>query len=108
MTTSLTVARYSAPAPRRPGRPRRLRVTRRGAALLVRWRAAPGARAYAVTVRARNAPAILRVTRRRSVRIRGLARHARGTVLVGGLRAGTRTGPQARRRIPRRAAAKSG
>jgi hypothetical protein len=108
MTTSLTVARYSAPAPRRPGRPRRLRVTRRGAALLVRWRAAPGARAYAVTVRARNAPAILRVTRRRSVRIRGLARHARGTVLVGGLRTGTRTGPQARRPIPRRAAAKSG
>jgi hypothetical protein len=60
------------------------------------------ARGFAVTVRPRGAPAILRVTRGHRVRIRGIARRTRGTVLVGGLDTGSRTGPEARRPIPRR------
>jgi hypothetical protein len=98
-TQSVTVARYGAPGPRRPGRPRGLRVTRRGETLLVSWKGA--ARGFAVTVKPRGAPAILRVTRGHRVRIPGIARRTRGTVLVGGLGTGTRTGPQARRPLPR-------
>jgi hypothetical protein len=100
VTQRVTVARYSAPSPPRPGRPRALRAVRRGGALVVRWRGAAGARGYAVTVRPRGAPAILRVTRGRRVRI-PLRRGARGSVLVAALGTGSRTGPLARRPIPR-------
>ena len=93
VTQSLAVARYAAPGPRRPARPRGLVVSRRGETLTVRWKSS--ARSFAVTVKPRRAPAILRVTRGHRVRIRGVARR-RGTVLVGALWEGSRTGPQAR------------
>jgi hypothetical protein len=93
VTQSLTVGRYSAPGPRRPARPRGLVVSRRGETLTVRWKGS--ARSFAVTVQPSGAPAILRVTRGHRVRIRGVTRR-RGTVLVGGLSTGSRTGPQAR------------
>lgn len=93
VTQSLTVGRYAAPGPRRPARPRGLVVSRRGETLTVRWKGS--APSFAVTVHPRGAPAILRVTRSHRVRIRGVTRR-RGTVLVGGLSVGSRTGPQAR------------
>ena len=98
-TESLTVGSYAAPGPARPARPRGLRVTRRRDTLTVTWKGA--GRGFAVTVRPRVGPAIMKVTRGHRVRIRGLSRRARGTVLVGALGNGTRTGPQARRAIPR-------
>jgi hypothetical protein len=99
---SLRVARYEAPSPARPGRPRAVRVTRRGGTVVVRWRGVPGVRTYAVTLQLRNAPAVLRVTRRHVVRFGGVARGARGVVLVGGLGIGSATGKQARAVVPRR------
>jgi PKD repeat protein len=93
VTQSLTVGRYAAPGPRRPARPRGVVVQRRGETLTVRWTGS--ARSFAVTVRPRGAPAILRVTRAHRVSIRGVTRR-RGSVSVGGLSVGPRTGPLAR------------
>jgi PKD repeat protein len=98
-TQSATVARYAAPGPARPARPRGLRVKRRRDTLTVSWKGS--GRGFAVTVDPRVGPTILKVTRGHRVRIRGLSRRARGTVRVGALGPGTRTGPQARRAIPR-------
>lgn len=47
----LTVAHYTAPAARRPARPRRLRFLRRGASALVSWAPVAGARGYRIKVR---------------------------------------------------------
>jgi hypothetical protein len=47
----LPVGQYTAPGAFRPGRPHRLRITRRGTAALVAWNAVPGARDYRVRVR---------------------------------------------------------
>lgn len=48
---ALTVGRYTAPGAARPGRPRGVRIVRRGLTALVSWGAAAGARFYAVKVR---------------------------------------------------------
>ena len=101
-TKVVGVTRYLAPSPARPARPRGLRVRRRGGRLIVRWRRVAGAKSYAVTVVPRGAPPVMRFTRRRTVRIGGVARRARGSVLVGALDAANRTGAPAKARIPRK------
>ncbi len=101
-TKLLRVARYAAPADARPARPRGVRVRRRGARLVVSWRAVAGARTYAVTVTPRGAPPAMRITRRQTVRFGGIARRARGSVLVAALGSTNVAGRQARARIPRR------
>ena len=45
------VARFRAPGPARPGRPKRVTVRRRGETAIIRWTKLKGARAYTVTVR---------------------------------------------------------
>ena len=45
------VARFRAPGPSRPGRPKRVTVRRRGETAVIRWTKLKGARAYTVTVR---------------------------------------------------------
>jgi hypothetical protein len=101
-TKILRVASYAAPANARLSKPRRVRVRRRGNRLVVSWRRTAGAQSYAVTVVPRGAPPVMRVTRRRSVRVGGLPRRARGAVLVAALDAGSTVGRSARARIPRR------
>ena len=61
-----------------------------------------GAAWPAVTVRPRGAPAVMRITRRGSVRIGGIAPRARGSVVVAGLDVNNRPVTSARARIPRR------
>jgi hypothetical protein len=48
---TLAVGHYTAPAPFRPGKPRRVRIARHGGTALVRWTAVRGARDYRIKVR---------------------------------------------------------
>ena len=64
----VTVTRYSAPGPLRPARPVGLRVVRRGATLIARWRPLAGATRYGVTLRTAIGARRFVVTRARTVR----------------------------------------
>ena len=78
------VGTYAAPAPLRPSRPGKVRVTRAGHGLLVRWGRAQRAAGY--TVRARlsdgRTPFITVGPKGRKARIRAVPRTVRATVIV--------------------------
>jgi hypothetical protein len=56
--TEITVARFKAERPRPPGRPRGVRMRRRGSRLTVRWAPVAGAAGYVAYVRTRDGRAI--------------------------------------------------
>lgn len=65
--TATVVARYAAPAARRPAAVRGVRARRSAGAVTVRWRPVPGARGYVVEVRGRtSARRLLQTVGRRS------------------------------------------
>jgi hypothetical protein len=65
------VARYTAPSPRKPGKPGGVRVSRRANAVTITWKAVPGAESYQLNVIGSDGRRQLYVTgtRRRRVRI---------------------------------------
>jgi hypothetical protein len=63
------VARYRAPGAKRPGRPRVLRVTRRGAVLRVTWKAARPADRHEVRVRLGDGRRLFYRTRRNTLEV---------------------------------------
>ncbi len=79
------VARYTAPSAQRPGRPRALRVSRRGGGLRITWKATGTADVHQATVRLRDGRRLVVRTRRSSAFIRGVRREIAGTVSVRGL-----------------------
>jgi hypothetical protein len=95
-----TVARYTAPAPARPGRVRGLKLAHGARALTVRWRPVPGARTYAVRVEVADGRRQLRVlsARTRSLRVDGVGRRERVSVVVTARDAAGRAGAPARAR----------
>ena len=95
-----TVARYTAPAPLRPARPRALRMRARGPRLDVRWQRVRGVRTYRVQVANRRDGSLrlFRVRRTRLV-IAGLERGDRVTVRVAALAADGTPGRAAVRRL---------
>ena len=103
----LTVARYRAPSMRRPGRPRRVGLKRRGSKLLVGWSRVKGARGYRVRVALpRDGRRLLFFPppKRRGLRIRGLERSDLARVRVAALGPDLRPGPEAKAKLsPRRA-----
>jgi Tol biopolymer transport system component len=90
---TLPVARYRAPTLKRPGKPRGLKVTRRGNALSVRWKRVPGASRYVVYVVGETREVL--IVRKPSLRLPGLRR---GSVEVTAQRADGVSGPRARGR----------
>jgi len=98
----ITVARFAARTPR-PGRPRRARIRRRGAAVVVRFKRASGAVRHAVMVRVSDGRRLLYLPRRRHrVLVGGVPRRMRVSVSVRGLDAAGRSGPARQARLPRR------
>jgi hypothetical protein len=98
---TITVARYTAPAPPRPQRPRRLRARRRGSAVVVAWRPGRGAASQRVVVRrARGRSDLFLVkARRRKLRIARVDRDERVAVEVAGLRRDNVPGPSAKAKV---------
>jgi hypothetical protein len=95
--TAGVVRRYTAPPPRRPGRPGALRVTNRGGVLSARWRRATGAASYEVRVVLSDGRRLLFLPKRtgRRVAVRGVAAGTRASVTVRGVSATGRRGPRA-------------
>jgi hypothetical protein len=79
------VARYAAPGPLRPARPRALRVARRGSTLRLAWKAARPADVQRVTVRLSDGRRLMFRTRRSSLVVRGVPRRGRAVVQVRGV-----------------------
>jgi hypothetical protein len=95
---TLTVTRYTAPAWRRPAKPRRLRVKRKGTTLIATWRRAAGAARYTVFATSADGDREVFVLPggRRRVRIPDVQRNHRARVEVAGLRSDDLPGPRAR------------
>ena len=98
---SVTVARYRAPAWKRPARPKRLRVRRSGSALVATWARTPGAARYLVYATAADGEreTFILPARKRRLRIGGVARDDRAVVRVSGLRADNVAGKAATARV---------
>jgi hypothetical protein len=79
------VARYTAPAARKPARPRGLRVARRHGGLKITWRAAKPADVQQVTVRLADGRRLVRRTRATSLFVPGVRRSVRAHVSVRGI-----------------------
>jgi hypothetical protein len=94
------VAHYTAPRPRRPGRPGAVRITSRGAALSVRWGRAKGAAAYEVRVVLSDGRRLLFLPKKasRHVTVRRVPAGTRASISVRGLSATGRRGPRAHAR----------
>ena len=91
---SLTVARFRAPRERLPGRPRRVRLSRKsGDTLVIRWSRSSGADRYAVNLLLRDGRRITPVTRKRRLVVGDVPAIDGGTVQVAGLRADNVSGP---------------
>jgi hypothetical protein len=92
------VATYTAPAPQRPGRVKKLAVKRRGRTVRISWGKAPTATLYAVRIDLPDGRRVLRVTRSRKVTFKGAPRDGRVTVTVAARNRAGRAGPAARSR----------
>ncbi|MDQ3648130.1 MAG: LamG domain-containing protein [Actinomycetota bacterium] len=94
-----TVASFRPPNPRL-GKPRSLRVRRRGTRLRVGWKRVRGARRYQVVVTTSGGVQRVRRTRGRRIIVKGIPRSSRGRVSVRAV-AQLRHGPSARKRFRR-------
>jgi hypothetical protein len=96
-----TVARFRARSPR-PGRPRRVRVRRRGSAAVIVWTRSRGAARHEIRVRISDGRTLLFLPRRgRRIRVGGVSRRDRVVVRVRGLDRSGRAGPARRARLRR-------
>jgi hypothetical protein len=86
------IATYTAPAPARPGKVRKLKVKRRGHTVLASWRKAPGATVYAVRIDLPDGRRLLRVIKKTNVSLGGAPRDGRVKVTVVGRNRAGRAG----------------
>jgi hypothetical protein len=94
------VATYTAPAPARPARPGKVRVSRKKGTLTVTWAPARGAVTYAVRADLSDGRRMLLVlpTKARAARFAAVPKGIRATVTVSGRNGRGRSGPGARAR----------
>lgn len=102
--TNLTAGSYSAPGPLRPGKPRKLKLKRTKAGLVVRWRPRPSGFRHALAFRLTDGRRIVKVVAagRRSYRLAGVPRSVGAKVTVLGLTRGNGKGPSASASVRRR------
>ena len=101
---NVDVASYTAPAPLRPARPAGLKVARKGSRVTVTWRSARRAARYLVRATLSDGRKLLlfATTKKRSVRISGVASDVTGTITVAGLRPDGSAGPAAKAKLARK------
>jgi hypothetical protein len=104
--TSIVAGSYRAPGPPEPGRPRSLKVRRKGKRLIVSWRPHPRGFRHAVRIVLSDRRKLVRVVSagRSKVTLRGVKRRVGAKVTVRGLTAANGTGPAARASIKGQAA----
>ena len=95
----IAVATYTAPGPVRAGRPRNVRLKRRGNRLLVTWGRAKNATRYAVRIRVADGRRQIIPVKKRRLVIPDVPGVERGTIAVMGLRPDNSAGPAATARL---------
>lgn len=102
--TTLTVGSYRAPGPLKPGRPRSLRIRRRGSRLVVTWRPNPGGFRHALYFQLGDGRRLVRVVsaKSRSYTLKGVSSKVGAKVKVMGLSRVDAKGPSASASIKRR------
>jgi hypothetical protein len=92
---NIDVASYTAPAPARPARPAGLKATRKGSRVTVTWRPARRAARYLVRAKLSDGRNLLffATSKRRSVRISGIASGTTARITVAGLKPDGTAGP---------------
>jgi hypothetical protein len=98
-THTYVVAHFSAPGPRRPRRPARLRVTHHGYSVTASWSHVSGATEYEVTVRGSDGGREMQIVRGRSASIVGIEPGVHGAVTVDAVSADGLRGAAARQRF---------
>lgn len=98
----INVAAYRAPAPIKPGKPRHLRLRRRGGKLIASWRHAKGAERYVASIKLKDGRRLVRTTTKTTVKVRSVPGIDSAKVQVAGLRADNRLGKVARARLKAR------
>ena len=96
----IVAGRYAAPAPRRPAKPKRLTLRRKGGALLVRWKRAAGAREHRVRAELSDGRRLLLTVRRTSLRLPAFGPRETAKVSVTGVR-DPYAGPAATKKLRR-------
>jgi hypothetical protein len=90
---SVVAGTYTAPGPVRPGRPRNVRLRRRGTTLVITWGRAANAVEYAVQAKLRDGRRLVLPTRKRKLTIRNVPGIDSGSIAVYGLKADRTAGP---------------
>ena len=83
----LNVASYRAPGPIKPGRPRGLRVRRKGSKLVAKWRRAKGAKRYLAAIRLKDGRRLSLTTKRTKLTVRDVPGIDSAKLKVAGLKA---------------------
>ena len=100
-TQSLIVARYTAPGPTRPPRPRRVRVTHRGYTLNITWTPVAGATSYEVFLQAADGGRETAIVHDHHARIIDIEPGLRGKILVNAVTVEGRRGSTTTQRFTR-------
>jgi hypothetical protein len=98
---TIPVARYVAPAPKRPAKAKGLKAARRGGRLAITWRPVAGASRYRARVRLSDGRSLLfaQSRTRRRVTVRGLTSKTTARISVEALRSDGLAGPLATTRL---------
>jgi hypothetical protein len=93
--TNLTVGSYRAPGPPKPGKPRNVKIVRKGSRLTVSWRPNPSGFRHAVYFQLGDKRRIVQVlsAKRRSYTLKGVSSKTSAKVKVTGLTAANGKGP---------------
>jgi hypothetical protein len=93
---SIVAGTYTAPGPVRPGKPRNVRLSRRGTSLVVTWGRASNAVEYAVRAKLKDGRRLVIPTKKQKLKIRNVPGIDSGSIAVYGLKADRTAGPAAK------------
>jgi hypothetical protein len=96
---SIVAGTYTAPGPVRPGRPRNVRLRRRGTTLVVTWGRASNAVEYAVQAKLKDGRRLVLPTKKRRLAIRNVPGIDSGSIAVYGLKADRTAGPAGKAKL---------
>lgn len=96
---SITVARFTAPKPGKPGKPRGLKVKRTRLGLLITWRRVAGVNRYVVGLDVSDGRRLALPARRTALRVKGIPATAGARVRVAGLTVTNTAGRKATARV---------
>ena len=96
---SIVAGTYEAPGPVRPGRPRNVRLRRKGAKLVVTWQRAPHAVEYAVRAKLKDGRRLVLPTEKLKLKIRNVPGIDSGSIAVYGLKADRTAGPPGKAKL---------